>query len=293
MRALPALVVLVAIGFLPTTVPAAADVSAVLPVDFEFVRPGHPQEVNGTLLVHLPAGNACTDAVAYGVARGNSTRGAQVELLTGNGSIPRRDFDADGNASRPLRLRIGVAPDAEAFGRIDVRLRLRTEACGDVAAAQRTVQTGARVGFVPDVRLEQVSESNQGWIVRATNHGNAAVRLDWVVREPALGRVLSGSATDVPGPPDANRTAQLSVAKAGADPAAWVLLDARIVYGGNYAYHPSERPPVGNATLTLREPPKAASEGSRIFQYGLAGLGVGLIVVGLVGALVKRRRKGP
>lgn len=297
MRPAALLLLVLMLPLVPPTATAATapELLLSLPILFEFVTPGRTETIDGVASFTFASDASCPDAVTYGFHATKRTAGLRVRILTENGTIPSAEVRGGAVVERAVRIAFDVDNSSEAYSRLDASVRLQTGACGTVDANQTTVQVGSRVAFAPKVELTLVSETSLAWRVRATNLANAGVRLPWVTRQPALGRVLVGGTwnLDGPGSTGMNQSVELNVAKGNLDIAHDVLFDAQIAYDGNYPYRTDERPAVGTASLRIHEGPKPKDADQSVLQYTVLALAVLVVVGGVVLGRRMRRGRGP
>jgi hypothetical protein len=301
-----ALLILAVAAFAPAPVPAEAPrIGASLPVTADFFTPLVPTLIQGDFTVRLPGDVDCPQGLSYGFwleeVRASlydqefpqAGEHVQVEIVTPNGTIAASELQPNANITRPLELRVTVGTEIVAFANLDVLVRIRTQACGNLEAGTVVAQTGARVAYRPDLLLEIVMETSNAWRVRATNLGNAATQVDWIARQPTKGTILSGSNTVLAGPdrPGSNRSQDLLVSRVNLDDTARAVLDVHLVYAGDYAYQPDERPSLGAMSLVLHEPTQGPGQAERAFQGLLLVGALALIAFGIVGGWWLKRRR--
>lgn len=283
---------LLPLAAVPVASAAPPGLRVVLPVIAEFFFPGQVERINGQFVVEFPSDAECAAGLPYAFTAIDVPPGVSVRIETPNGTLPSSEVRPGENVSLPLVVEIEVSTGIEAYERVDVRVRAATQACGTLEAAQTTGQTGARVGFLPKVRLLLLEEASTSWRIRAVNDGNARVRVDWQLVHPTLGRLVSGGSVSAPGPESGeNRSAEFLVSRQRVNESARLQINAQIVYEGDYPYRPDERPAIGNATLVLYEPPGPPGGGTRLLQFTLVGAALLLIVGGIAGGWWLRRRK--
>lgn len=296
MRPPPTLLVLALLGVLclPLAASEPPGLRVHLPIDSEFLTPGQTQTIDGQLTFEFPPEANCpSGGLPYGFTVGNTTQGVHVDIVTLNGTLAPTQVRPAENVSVPLRVEFNVSTDVLAYSTVNIRVRAITGPCGTLDEGQTTGLTGSRVAFLPRVDLTVASTTSGSWTVRADNQGNAAVRLDWAMRHPTLGRLLAGGSTNIGGPESDVRSANITLSRQapGLDETALLQLDALVVYAGDYAWQPEERPGTSTTSVVIYEPPADPSAFERVPQYALLVAALALIVAGFAGAWWLRRRR--
>jgi len=290
-HAWPALLLLAPL--LSTAAAQGPTLQVTLPPPDEFISPGNPLTIDGSLVVNFPEGAQCAEGLRYGFNVANHTAGLTVRLDAPNGTIAASQIRPGSSVTIPLPVRVDVNASVPAYDNVDLKVAAATMACGNLAATSAVGQTGFRVGFGPNVTFRLLEETARSWRVEAASRSNARVRVDWSAVQPGIG-LLSGGSVTIAGPStNANRTSLISVSRARLNESAAVRLEGTIVYQGDYPPRPDEAPADGFTSLTLYEPPRGTTGGMMLLQYALLAGALGLVVLGVVATVRKRRRAKP